>query len=172
MRAQTHANHRHRVIVSSRRRWDVCQHDAPLFDNGHPLWTQDSGSHIESWEVVGDAAFAVQASSACAVTFDYPQGVDLKLVGTVNGRQDYPIAYVQITRANSSVTPPSRLAGQTQDAEGCRGVCQSQRRNGGEWSQSCTSYTWRGYVTHSYCHATPRRSLAHARWGSAHSYVN
>jgi hypothetical protein len=65
--------------------WDACSDDSPLFDNGTPVWSEETGTRIGGFEVVGDRNFAVEVAVECAITFDYPDGFELHRVTSQSG---------------------------------------------------------------------------------------
>ena len=125
--------------------WDACGAAgtlaAPKFDNGHPLHT-DSGCAIDTISVnTSDSTGQVlMVGTPCALTYSYPN-VDLRgPFGAADARVNVSafalgVDYFELA-FNSSLPDGVHLAGTTQDAEGCRGVCEADEQS------TCSSYTW------------------------------
>jgi len=112
--------------------WDAC--GGAVFDNGHPVEQTGVGSRIGSFSVVGDGA--VQAGNPCAV--EWPSTPTLRgPFAASDGVQTLSIEtnYFRLPDAGGPASS-ARAVGDTQDAAGCRGVC--------ETTADCISFTWDG----------------------------
>eukprot|EP00756_Hemistasia_phaeocysticola_P009569 Hpha_TRINITY_DN14918_c0_g1::TRINITY_DN14918_c0_g1_i1::g.142967::m.142967 len=114
--------------------WDVCG-GSVVFDDGSPLWTDGKGSVVTSMRVRGGVGVKVLYARACAATFGYEE---VKMEEAAGEELPEGVLYVELVEEKSQ---RPALAGQTQDAAGCRGLCTAQR---GKSGKRCTSYTWHG----------------------------
>ena len=95
-----------------------------------------SGSTIAAFKVRGNAS--VWAGQPCALSYRY-RNANITLQGPADTSDGWVAPppgtnYFEIRPQGPAVPSGVRMAGATQDAAGCRGVC--------ETTPGCTSYTW------------------------------
>eukprot|EP00037_Helgoeca_nana_P001625 m.28176 g.28176 ORF g.28176 m.28176 type:complete len:600 (+) comp11997_c0_seq2:24-1823(+) len=115
--------------VSSYLAWDAC--GGATFDNGHAVEAANVGSRIGSFEVIG--AGNVLAGNPCAIEWPstpHVYGPFASSDGIVPVQDETNYFQVDAPGAGAGY----RVVGTTEDAAGCRGVCES--------TSDCQSWTW------------------------------
>lgn len=124
--------------------WDACNPQYK-FDNGAPLETAN-GSQIGSFRVTStrtSESFGILAGNPCDVTYDYKNVDVVGPFSTLDGKvsaNDTELNYFELV--GDWIEEGVVLLGNTEDADGCRGAC--------ETNSTCTSYTYRISTGHCY----------------------